>query len=100
MQDDEFEWDDNKAAANLRDHRIGFEVARQAFDDLFADRRKRYGEERCVLSGVVQERLLAVTYTPRGDRVRIISARAAEPFERQLYHETHRHRRAVRWERR
>jgi uncharacterized DUF497 family protein len=94
MLDDEFEWDDDKAAANLRDHGVSFDVARHAFDDVFAieieDRRERYGEERYVLLGVVQQRLLAVTYTPRGDRVRVVSARPAEPFERRLYHEKNR----------
>jgi uncharacterized protein len=93
MQDEEFEWDDHKAAANVAWHGVSFEVARQAFDDVFAveieDRRERYGEERYVLLGV-QHHLLAVTYTPRGDRIRIVSARPAEPFERRLYHEKNR----------
>lgn len=33
MRDDEFEWDDRKAARNLREHGVSFEEARQAFDD-------------------------------------------------------------------
>jgi uncharacterized DUF497 family protein len=37
--------------------------------------------------GLVGQQLLAVTYTFRGERVRIISARLAEPFERRLYQE-------------
>jgi uncharacterized DUF497 family protein len=36
MRDDEFEWDDRKAAANLADHDVSFAVARRAFDDVFA----------------------------------------------------------------
>jgi uncharacterized DUF497 family protein len=40
-----------------------------------------------VLIGIAQNRLLAVAYTLRGERIRIISARPAEPFERRLYHE-------------
>lgn len=51
------------------------------------DRRQDYGEERFILLGMVQERLLAVSYTMRGERVRIISARFAEPRERRRYHE-------------
>ena len=94
MRDQDFEWDDRKAAENLFDHGVSFEVAREAFDDTFAveieDRRERYGEERYVLLGMVQNRLLAVTYTLRDDRIRIISARPAEPFERRLYHDKHR----------
>jgi uncharacterized DUF497 family protein len=33
MLDDEFEWDDRKAARNFRDHRVTSETARLAFDD-------------------------------------------------------------------
>jgi hypothetical protein len=55
VRDDEFEWDDRKAAANLRNHRVSFEVARLAFDDAFAvdreDRREDYGEDRYTLLG-------------------------------------------------
>jgi uncharacterized DUF497 family protein len=91
MRDDEFEWHDAKAKANLARHGVSFETARRAFDDAFAveidDRREDYGEDRYVLLGMVGRRLLAVTYTPRGLRNRIISARPAEPFERRLYHE-------------
>ena len=91
MKDDDFEWDDAKAALNLARHGVSFEVARLVFDDAFAvvreDRRQDYGEERFVLLGAVQERLLAVAFTMRAERVRIISARFAEPQERRRYHE-------------
>ena len=57
MRDDEFEWDDAKAATNLASHRVSFEDARLAFDDPFAvereDRRESYGEERYILLGMV-----------------------------------------------
>ena len=33
MQNDRFEWDDRKAAANRRKHGISFELARVAFED-------------------------------------------------------------------
>lgn len=91
MEDDDFEWDDAKAARNISVHGVPFEVARLAFDDPFAvareDRRELYGEDRYVLLGMVQGRLLAVAYSLRGARVRIISARLAEPRERRRYHE-------------
>jgi putative transcriptional regulator len=55
MKDDDFEWDDAKAALNLARHGVSFEVARLVFDDAFAvvreDRRQDYGEERFVLLG-------------------------------------------------
>ena len=90
MQDDEFEWDDAKAASNERDHGISFEVARGAFKDAFSiervDRRHDDNEERFALLGMVEGRLLSVAYTLRGERIRVISARLAEPHERRRYH--------------
>ncbi|MGA3399420.1 MAG: BrnT family toxin [Acetobacteraceae bacterium] len=61
------------------------------FRDPFAierlDDRRNYGEGRLVTTGMVDGRLLSVAYTMRGDIVRIISARGAEPYERRQYHE-------------
>jgi uncharacterized DUF497 family protein len=36
---------------------------------------------------MAQDRLLCVAYTLRGERIRIISARLAEPQEKRRYHE-------------
>jgi uncharacterized protein len=89
MRDDDFEWDDGKAAANLARHGVSFDTARRAFDDPYAmardDLRERYGEERYALLGMVGDNLFYVAYTLRADRIRIISARGAEPYERRLY---------------
>jgi uncharacterized DUF497 family protein len=91
MEDDEFEWGDVKAAQNLKDHRVTFDTARQAFDDPFAfeaaDDRESYDEDRYFLLGMVDGRLLHVAYTYRGELTRIISAYGATPFEHQIYHE-------------
>lgn len=90
MQDDAFEWDDGKAAANWRRHRISFEMARAAFDDDFAteqaDRDHDDAEECVTLLGIVEHHLLFLSYTLRGNRIRIMSARKAEPHERRQYH--------------
>jgi uncharacterized protein len=70
------------------------EAARLAFDDPFAvvreDRRQDYGEDRYFLVGMIQDHLLAVVRAQRDARVRIISARLAEPQERRRYHEENR----------
>ena len=91
MQDQFFEWDDLKATRNWLDHAVTFETAKFAFEDAFgierADLREDYGEDRFNLLGIVDGRLIHVTYTMRGDKIRIISARGAEPYERRLYHE-------------
>ncbi len=91
MQNDDFEWDDSKAASNLRNHKVTFEAARQAFADAFAvsreDRREPYGEPRYILIGMAGGRLLHIVYTHRGERIRIISARPVEPRESRRYYE-------------
>ncbi|MBV8753046.1 MAG: BrnT family toxin [Hyphomicrobiales bacterium] len=94
MNADDFEWDDAKAAANLAKHGVTFEQARDAFNDPFAvdfvDDRANYREHRLILLGMVESRLLTVVHTLRGEKVRIISAREAEPHERRRYHEENR----------
>ena len=91
MTSDDFDWDKAKAAANLAKHGVSFEQAREAFNDPFAisfeDDREDYSEDRLILFGMVENRLLVVVHTLRGDKVRIISAREAEPQERRKYHE-------------
>lgn len=81
-QDDGFEWDDAKAAVNLARHGVSFEAVRQACNDAFAGVR----EDRYVLPGMAQARLLCVAYTLKGERIRITSARLAEAQERRRYH--------------
>jgi uncharacterized DUF497 family protein len=51
------------------------------------DDRENYGEERFNIIGMVEGRILFVSYTVRNDVIRIISARGAEPYERRRYHE-------------
>lgn len=91
MIDDEFEWDDEKAARNLRLHGVSFGLAREVFDDPSAfdwlDTSENYGEERFEILGMSQNRLIQVAYTQRDGRTRIISARGAEPWEKRIYHE-------------
>lgn len=86
----EFEWDEDKAAANWRDHGLVFDEAIQAFRDPFAvehiDDREDYGEERINLIGMCAGVLVHITYTERDERVRIISARRAERYEQDHYY--------------
>lgn len=91
MNDQAFEWDESKAANNNAAHGVSFEAARGVFKDPFAiewlDDRQPYGEDRFVIIGMVEGRLLYVAYTMRGEVIRLISARGAEPYERRRYHE-------------
>lgn len=85
-----FEWDDDKAYTNWRKHGVTFEQAIRAFGDHFAieeiDDREDYGEERINLIGMCSDIMLHVTYTDRGERIRIISARRAEKDEQEDYY--------------
>jgi uncharacterized DUF497 family protein len=75
----------------LARHGVSFDAATRVFADPFAiervDDRRDYGEERFVIVGMVDGRLLFVAFTMRAERIRIISARGAEPLERREYHE-------------
>jgi uncharacterized protein len=89
MQDDKFEWDDAKARQNLADHEVTFDRARLTFSDPFAiellDDRENYGEERFVRLGMADGAILAVAYTERNGRWRLISARRATRVEQDHY---------------
>ena len=91
MRDEEFEWDDVKAEQNFAKHGVAFSAAKAVFKDPFAieqlDDRLDYGEVRFTVIGIVEGRLIFVAFTMRENIIRIISARAAEPFERREYHE-------------
>lgn len=91
MSDNDFEWSDEKAARNYAAHDLTFEVACEVFDDPFVieerDNRGYYGEDRYNALGMVKGRLVIVTYTIRGTKIRLISARKAESHERRRYHE-------------
>jgi uncharacterized DUF497 family protein len=87
-----FEWDPKKAAANEKKHGVTFDEAATVFGDplglIVDDPRHSVGEVRAVLLGYSHERrLLAVMFTERGDRIRLISARKAIRRERQTYEE-------------
>ncbi len=86
----EFEWHHAKAEANLQAHGVSFEFAKTMFKDPFAierlDDRQDYGEERFVLIGMAEGKvLLFVAYTERGERIRLISARRATQYEQEDY---------------
>ena len=91
MDDGRFQWDDRKAVSNYARHGVRFEAARDVFTDPFAieqiDDREDYGEERFFLIGMASRRVLVVVYAMRDERIRVISARGAEPYEQREYHE-------------
>jgi len=88
----EFEWDDTKAETNLRKHGVSFAEAATVFADplaaIFPDPDHSDDEVREILvSHSEQNRLLVVSFTERGDNIRIISARVANASERRKHEE-------------
>jgi len=87
-----FEWDRGKASDNLKKHGVSFSEAITVFHDplgqLIDDIQHSVDEQRYLLLGFsLRQRLLAVMFTERGERIRLISARAATPSERFAYEE-------------
>jgi uncharacterized DUF497 family protein len=88
----EFEWDNEKAARNLAKHRVSFQEAATIFGNsltiTYFDPDHSDEEDRFISFGHSDlGRLLVVSHTDRGDRVRIISARLATRRERKSYEE-------------
>ena len=88
----EFEWDPRKADGNFRKHGVSFVEAGTVFGDDFAttvpDPDHSLDEERFITIGWSnRRRLLIVSHTDRGNRVRIISARELTKSERKDYEE-------------
>lgn len=88
----EFEWDEEKAAANFAKHEVSFEEAKTVFDDPlyvdFYDPDHSVDEHRYIIIGESQQRrLLIVSYTERDVVVRLISAREVTRSERETYEE-------------
>jgi len=86
----EFEWDSAKEHANRKKHGIDFRMAAKVFLDPYViefDDAGATDELRFNAIGLVEGRMLFVSYTMRDDVVRIISARGAEPHEKRKYHE-------------
>jgi uncharacterized DUF497 family protein len=85
-----FEWDDEKAAENLRQHGISFSEAstvfadplsRTIFDPLHSEEEVRF----VILRESGLQHTFIVVHTYRGEIIRIISARTATSRERKDY---------------
>jgi uncharacterized DUF497 family protein len=85
-----FEWDPEKAKANLVKHGVSFQEATTAFTDPLSltvfDPDHSDEEDRYLLIGSSAfGRLVVIAHTDRGEAVRIISARLATKRERRSY---------------
>ena len=84
----EFEWDERKRKSNLKKHKIDLADAEIVFAGMIItipDDREDYGEDRFILLCPFVGKIYHVTFTWRGDRIRLISARRANWKEVQDY---------------
>ncbi len=90
-----FEWDENKNKTNIKKHGISFEFASRVFLDQkrlekIDEEHTTFDEERMnVLGSVGSFLILFVVCTDRNGRIRLISARQAEPEEEVEYYENY-----------
>jgi uncharacterized DUF497 family protein len=87
-----FEWDEEKAKANLKKHRVGFDEAATVFTDSYSltihNPDHSADEQRYIDIGTSEKgRVLVVVYTERDSNIRIVNCRKATPSERKLYEE-------------
>lgn len=87
-----FEWDEQKATSNIHKHGVSFDEAVTVFADemalTFSDTDHFETEERSRTYGISNKaRLLVVVHTERRNNVRIISARKATRYEKNIYNE-------------
>lgn len=85
-----FTWDEEKAAANRKQHGVAFEEAQTVFDNPFAaifdDEEHSDIEPREIIIGhSVNNRLLLVFFVEHPEHIRLISARTATAKERRDY---------------
>jgi uncharacterized DUF497 family protein len=91
LQGVEFEWDEEKYAANLRKHGVKFEIAAEVFFDPFyqvGDASVEEEKREYIIGYSFSEKLFLVVFAERGKTTRIISARPATLAERKLYEES------------
>lgn len=86
----DFEWDPEKAERNLKDHGVSFVEAAEVFGDILSsaidDPDHSHDEARLLIFGQsLAPRYLVVSFTERGGRIRIISAREMTRSERNAY---------------
>lgn len=88
----DFEWDADKADANIAEHGVSFFDATEVFGDVLSstspDPDGSAGEDRYLIFGQTQRGIhMVVSFTDRGDTIRLISARRMTARERVAYEE-------------
>ncbi|MDR3299979.1 MAG: BrnT family toxin [Candidatus Accumulibacter sp.] len=81
-------YDENKRLLNLRAHGLDFVGCEAIFDSpmmSLEDAREAYGEQRLNAFGFLNGEVVRLTYSERGEDLRVISLRKAEKHEIKLF---------------
>ncbi len=81
-------WDENKRQRNLKKHELDFLGCESVFDFAVVswdDDREAYGELRINLLGWLNDHVVHITYTERGEDLHVISLRKAKKHEIRRY---------------
>ena len=84
----QIEFDDTKRQQTLVERGLDFAEAGEVFAGHTVsapDDRKDYGEPRIITVGTLQNRMVVLVWTPRGEARRIISMRYAHEHEAQAF---------------
>lgn len=93
MEKKEYEWDDKKNKINIHKHGISFDEAKLALEDPFAiefydEANSTLEEDRYICFGNIGDFIIVVVvYTDRKRKIRLVTARLAEPIEKAVYYE-------------
>lgn len=82
------EFDERKRAATLEARELDLAQAADVFRGATLtaqDDRRNYGEDRYITVGLLDDAMVVLVWTLRGDAYRIISMRKANERERRLY---------------
>jgi uncharacterized protein len=82
------DFDPKKNLSNLRKHGVDFPTAARIWEGFVVEReddRRDYGETRLLSLGTVDDRIVLVVHTWRGEKRRLISARKANSDEQKIY---------------
>lgn len=83
-----FEWDEEKRHQNINKHGVDFIDVIDFFNSIRVDAldyRKPYGENRWISYGKLNNRVMVLIFTKRGDIIQLISFRKANSREVKKY---------------
>lgn len=82
-----FQWDETKRLQNISKHNLDFKDSLPVFIDKRSIVRPspRSGEDRYIMIGQLERKIIAIVYVLRDENIRLISMRSARKQEKELW---------------